>query len=76
MAFRTMGGAQRPSGGTRVIVGIRAPDPKRAEQQSKELARAAEQQEISANRDGSPAWLWVALVALVAFFVYLVLQGR
>ena len=76
LAFRTMGGAQRPSGGTRVIVGIRAPDPKRAEEQSKELARAAEQQDISANRDGSPAWLWVALAALVAFFVYLVLQGR
>ena len=76
LAFRALGGSQRPSGGTRVIVGIRAPDPKRADQRLQELARGVEQQEIPANRGGAPAWLWVALVALVAFFVYLVLQGR
>lgn len=76
MLFRVMGGGQRGTGETRVIVGVRGPDPKRAEQRLKELARGVESREAPAERAGPPVWIWVALVALVAFFIYLVLQGR
>jgi len=76
MAFRILGGGQRGTGETRVIVGVRGPDPKRAEQRLKELARGVETREAPAERRGVPALVWGALVALVAFFIYLVLQGR
>lgn len=76
MAFRILGGGQRGTGETRVIVGVRGPDPKRAEQRLKELARGVESREAPAERAGPPVWIWVALAALVAFFIYLVLQGR
>ncbi|MEP7383773.1 MAG: FHA domain-containing protein [Gemmatimonadota bacterium] len=76
MAFRILGGGQRGTGETRVIVGVRGADPKRAEQHLKELARGVESREAPAERAGPPVWIWVALVALVAFFIYLVLQGR
>lgn len=76
MLFRVMGGGQRGTGETRVIVGVKGPDPKRAEQRLKELARGVESREAPAERAGPPIWIWVALVALVAFFIYLVLQGR
>jgi len=76
MQFRTLGGGQRGTGETRVIVGVRGPDPKRAEQRLKELARGVETHEAPPARGGAPGWLWVAFVALVALFLYLVLQGR
>lgn len=75
MAFRILGGGQRGTGETRVIVGVRGPDPKRAEQRLKELARGVDAREAPAERSGAPAWIWLALAALVAFFIYLVLQG-
>jgi pSer/pThr/pTyr-binding forkhead associated (FHA) protein len=76
MAFRILGGGQRGTGETRVIVGVRGPDPKRAEQRLKELARGVESREAPAERRGVPPLVWGALVALFAFFIYLVLQGR
>jgi pSer/pThr/pTyr-binding forkhead associated (FHA) protein len=76
MAFRILGGGQRGTGETRVIVGVKGPDPKRAEQRLKELARGVETREAPPERRGVPALVWAALVALVAFFLYLVLQGR
>lgn len=76
MLFRILGGGQRGTGETRVIVGVRGPDPKRAEQRLKELARGVESREAPPERVGPPIWIWVALLALVAFFIYLVLQGR
>lgn len=76
MLFRTTGGGQRSTGETRVIVGVRGPDPKRAEQRLKELARGVETDDAPPTRKGAPVWLWLALVALVAFILYLVLQGR
>ena len=76
MLFRTMGGGQRATGETRVIVGVRGPDPKRAEQRLKELARGVETDDAPPAPKGAPVWLWLALVALGAFFLYLVLQGR
>lgn len=76
MLFRTAGGAQRTTGETRVIVGVRGPDPKRAEQRLKELARGVETPQAPPTRKGTPAWLWLALAALAAISVYLVLQGR
>ncbi len=76
MSFRTLGGGQRGTGETRVIVGVRGPDPKRAEQRLKELARGVEPTQADPPRRGVPIWIWGALGALVAFFLYLVLQGR
>jgi len=76
MLFKTAGGAQRTTGETRVIVGVRGPDPKRAEQRLKELARGVETPQAPPTRKGTPAWLWLALAALAAISVYLVLQGR
>lgn len=76
MAFRILGGGQRGTGETRVIVGVRGPDPKRAEQRLKELARGVDAPEAPAERSGAPVLIWLALAALVAFFIYLVLQGR
>ncbi len=76
MSFRTSGGGERATGETRVIVGVRARDPKRVEPRGKELARGGETHEAPPERTGAPSWLWVALVALIAFVIYLVLQGR
>ncbi|HEX4933554.1 MAG TPA: FHA domain-containing protein, partial [Gemmatimonadaceae bacterium] len=76
MSFRILGGGQRTTGETRVIVGVRGPDPKRAEQRLKELARGVEPMPAEPPRRGVPVWIWGALVALFAFFLYLVLQGR
>ncbi|HEX4932093.1 MAG TPA: FHA domain-containing protein [Gemmatimonadaceae bacterium] len=76
MLFRTTGGAQRLSGETRVIVGVRGPDPKRAEQRLKELARGVETPQAPPTRRGAPGWLWLALAAIAAISLYLVLQGR
>lgn len=47
-----------------------------ADPQSRELARDAETREAPPARPGAPWWVWVALVALGAVFLYLVLQGR
>lgn len=76
LSFKTLGTGQRGTGETRVIVGVRGADPVRAEHLSRELARGGETNEALPARTGAPAWLWVALVALGALFIYLVLQGR
>ncbi|MFP5353700.1 MAG: FHA domain-containing protein [Gemmatimonadota bacterium] len=76
LSFKTVGGGQRGTGETRVIVGVRGADPMRAEQRSRELAHGGDTHEAPPERAGAPAWLWVALVALSALFIYLVLQGR
>jgi pSer/pThr/pTyr-binding forkhead associated (FHA) protein len=76
MSFQTVGEGRRGTGETRVIVGVRGADPVRMEQRSRELARGGETHEAPPARSGAPAWLWVALVALGALFIYLVLQGR
>jgi len=76
MLFRTAGGSQRAEGETRVIVGVRGPDPTRAEQRLKELARGAETPQAPPTRKGVPVWLWLVFAAIAALFVYLVLQGR
>ncbi|MGQ0766150.1 MAG: FHA domain-containing protein [Gemmatimonadota bacterium] len=88
MTFRPTGGAMRASGGTRVIVGLKGPDPKRQEQAAP--PRVPEQRpaeasgtaiEDRAGKDstatGFAPWFLVALlVALVIYTVYLAFQGR
>ena len=76
MSFRTAGGAQTATGETRVIVGVRGPDPRRSEQRLRELARGLEPPGPPAEQRGAPALLWVALLVLAAVTVFLVLQGR
>jgi pSer/pThr/pTyr-binding forkhead associated (FHA) protein len=76
MSFRTFGGSQRATGETRVIVGVRGPDPKRAEQRLRELARGVEPLEPPPDQRGAPTLLWIALLLLAAVTVFLVLQGR
>ena len=75
MSFRTAVGTHRPSGETRVIAGVKGPDPKRSEQRLKELAARQESTDKPAE-SGTPFVALVLLVALVAFIVYVFMQGR
>lgn len=52
------------------------PIPVFAAPHSRELARDGETREAPPARLRTPRWVWVALVALGAVFLYLVLQGR
>ncbi|MGQ0647874.1 MAG: FHA domain-containing protein [Gemmatimonadaceae bacterium] len=74
MVFRAMSTVARPSGETRVIVGVRSPDPKRAEQRPKDVA----QQEDPASREKPPASspiLWLIVLVLLILALFIVLQG-
>ncbi len=64
--FRLTGYAARPSGETRVIVGVKGPDPKRAEARLKELAEHASPAEVKGGRRSTMVWLvLLVLVALI-----------
>ncbi len=76
MSFNVVGGARNEMGETRVIVGVRGPDPKRSEQRLRELARGVELPEPPAESERAPRTLWLALLVLAAVIVFLVLQGR
>ena len=73
MIFRVAGSAPRPSGETRVIVGVKGPDPKRAEQRLKELvdqARAEGRRPLSV----SSSLIWVIVIVLVILAIYSVVR--
>ena len=77
VVFRPSGPTARPSGETRVIVGVKGPDPKRAAERLKELAEHATEAP-SPVQAGSPLtpWLWLVLLALVALVLWAVTGGE
>ena len=76
MSFVTVGDAQRADGATRVIVGLRAPDPQRAAPRVTSAQQAIDQGAANDSTSRRPMAVWLALAALAAILVYLVLQGR
>jgi pSer/pThr/pTyr-binding forkhead associated (FHA) protein len=78
LAFRALGSTARPSGETRVIVGLRGPDPKRAEARLKELVdRAQPDTEPRPQRRMSPTvWIIVMVILAVAGYVVWGRGGR
>jgi hypothetical protein len=76
MIFRPAGGAMRASGGTRVIVGFKGPDPKRADQRPREEAARPEVPDDQASRTGTAPWLLVLLlIALIGYTIFFVTGG-
>ncbi len=75
MSFHTVGEAPRNDGATRVIVGIRAPDPQRVAAPVTPT-KGEERGAADDTRGGGSRIVWIVLAALAAIFVYLVLQGR
>ncbi len=70
--FRPQGPAARPSGETRVIVGVKGPDPKRAADRLKELAEHASpvKESPAASRAGAATrWLIILVLIAVALWV-------
>ena len=74
MRFRGTGSVARSSGETRVIVGVKGPDPKRAEQRLKELAEHAAPEPGEPARGISPT-LWLIVIVLVILALYAVVRG-
>ena len=72
-AFHALASVARPSGETRVIVGVRAPDPKR----SQPRLRAVPEQTDSTGTGGSgfSSILWLIVLVSVILVAYFVLQG-
>ena len=74
MTFHGSGSVARSSGETRVIVGVKAPDPKRADPRHKELNdRAAP--EVEEQRAGISPILWLIVIVLVILALYAVVRG-
>lgn len=73
MVFRSDGGRARPSGETRVIVGVKGPDPKRSADRLRELASQASPtaEEVPGARRGR-SFLWIAFLILVALVAWAV----
>lgn len=73
VVFRPSGPVARPSGETRVIVGVKGPDPKRAADRLKELAEHANEESKPADvpSEAGSFW-WVVILALVALVVWVV----
>jgi pSer/pThr/pTyr-binding forkhead associated (FHA) protein len=73
MAFNPAGPTARPSGETRVIVGVKGPDPKRAAERLKELAEHARDEApdaVASSRGVS--LLWIVVLVLVALVLWAV----
>ncbi|MBL8959494.1 MAG: FHA domain-containing protein [Gemmatimonadetes bacterium] len=77
VVFRPSGPTARPSGETRVIVGVKGPDPKRAAERLKELAEhATEEPSLVPAASRLTPWLWLVLLALVALVLWAVTGGE
>jgi len=74
MRFHGVGTVARPSGETRVIVGVKGPDPKRAEQRLRELAERATPGEMAQPKGVSPI-LWIMVIVLVIIALYAAVRG-
>ncbi len=72
--LRITGIPARPSGETRVIVGVKGPDPKRAEARLKELAEHAPPAAAPGSRR-SPLF-WLVLMVFVALILIVVWRAR
>lgn len=73
--FRVTGVTARPSGETRVIVGVRGPDPKRSEARLKELAEHASAAAEVPSRRGNGV-IWIVLTVIVALISYFIWRAR
>lgn len=73
--FRVTGVTARPSGETRVIVGVRGPDPKRSEARLKELAQHASGSAEVPSRRGNGV-IWIVLTVIVALISYFIWRAR
>lgn len=71
LRFTGAGSVARSSGETRVIVGVKGPDPKRAEQRLRELAEHAAPEPAPPARGTSPI-LWIIFIVLASLAVYAV----
>lgn len=77
VVFRPSGPTARPSGETRVIVGVKGPDPKRAAERLKELAEHATEEPSPVKAPSRLAsLLWIVLLALVALVLWAVTGGE
>jgi pSer/pThr/pTyr-binding forkhead associated (FHA) protein len=74
MTFHGSGPVARSSGETRVIVGVKAPDPKRAEQRHKELNDRVAPDAVEQGAGISPI-LWLTVIVLVILAVFAVVRG-
>jgi pSer/pThr/pTyr-binding forkhead associated (FHA) protein len=72
LAFHAAGPVARSSGETRVIVGVKAPDPKRAEPRHREQGRVPEEEQ---QGQGVSPILWLIVIVLVILAVFAVVRG-
>jgi pSer/pThr/pTyr-binding forkhead associated (FHA) protein len=73
MTFHGSASVARSSGETRVIVGVKAPDPKRAEPRHKELNDRVAPEE--GQQAGISPILWLIVIVLVILALYAVVRG-
>lgn len=76
MLFRTMQGARGTPAGTRVIVGLKAPDPKRASESAAEVPSPDTATDTSGGSRGLPIGFWLVGIVLALVTVFFILQGR
>ena len=74
LIFRGAGSVSRSSGETRVIVGVKGPDPKRSEQRLKEIVDQATAERPAMKSPISPL-IWVIVIVLVILAIYVVVRG-
>ncbi|MCC6318391.1 MAG: FHA domain-containing protein [Gemmatimonadaceae bacterium] len=74
MTFRGAGPVARPSGETRVIVGVKAPDPKRAEPRHGETTDQSDAHDAVGGGRISPL-LWLTVTVLVILALYAAVRG-
>ncbi len=72
MVFRPEGGMARPSGETRVIVGVKGPDPKReSDRQPERVDQALSGASAKRGWAFGPVW-WLVILALTALIIWTV----
>ena len=72
MVFRPEGVTARPSGETRVIVGVKGPDPKReSDRQRERVDEAASGASAKSGWAFGPVW-WLVLIVLTALIIWTV----